>query len=36
VHGTSRLLTRMVPVPPPPRLAPALNVVDNRPPKVPA
>ena len=36
VHGTSRLLTRMVPVPPPPRLAPQLNVVDNRPPKVPA
>lgn len=36
VRGTSRLLTRMVPVPPPPRLAPQLNVVDNRPPKVPA
>jgi hypothetical protein len=36
VRGTSRLLTRMVPVPPPPRLAPTLNVVDNRPPKVPA
>jgi hypothetical protein len=36
VHGTSRLVTRMVPVPPPPRLAPQLNIVDNRPPKVPA
>jgi hypothetical protein len=36
VRGTSRLLTRMVPVPPPPRIAPTLNVVDNRPPKVPA
>ncbi len=36
VHGTSRLLTRMVPVPPPPRLAPLLNVVDNRPVKAPA
>ena len=36
VRGTSRLLTRMVPVPQPPRLAPQLNVVDNRPPKVPA
>ncbi|MFZ6749570.1 MULTISPECIES: hypothetical protein [Undibacterium] len=35
VHGTSRLLTRMVPVPPPARLAPQLNIVDNRAPKVP-
>ena len=31
VHGTSRLVTRMVPVPPPPRIAPELTVVDNRP-----
>jgi len=31
VHGTSRLVTRLVPVPPPPRLAPQLVVVDNRP-----
>jgi hypothetical protein len=36
VRGTSRLLTRMVPVPPPARLAPQFNVIDNRPPKVPA
>ncbi len=33
VHGTSRLVTRMTPVPPPPRIAPELTVVDNRPPK---
>jgi len=33
VQGTSRLVTKMVPVPPPPRLAPELLVVDNRPPK---
>lgn len=31
VHGTSRLMTKMVPVPPPPRIAPELIVVDNRP-----
>ncbi|MBK8025380.1 MAG: hypothetical protein IPK19_29310 [Chloroflexi bacterium] len=31
VHGTSRLVTKMVPVPPPPRIAPELIVVDNRP-----
>jgi hypothetical protein len=31
VRGTSRLLTRLVPVPPPPRIAPELIVVDNRP-----
>jgi hypothetical protein len=31
VRGTSRLLTRMVPVPPPPRIAPELIVIDNRP-----
>jgi len=32
VHGTSRLLTRMVPVPAPARMAPQFNVVDNRVP----
>lgn len=31
VHGTSRMITRIVPVPPPPRIAPELIVVDNRP-----
>jgi hypothetical protein len=31
VHGTSRLVTRMVPVPPPARIEPVLNTVDNRP-----
>ncbi len=31
VKGTSRLVTRMVPVPPPARIEPILNVVDNRP-----
>lgn len=31
VHGTSRLVTRLVPVPPPPRIAPELLLVDNRP-----
>lgn len=30
VRGTSRLVTRLVPVPPPPRIAPELTVVDNR------
>ncbi len=33
VRGTSRLVTKMVPVPPPPRIEPILTVVDNRPPK---
>ena len=33
VKGTSRLFTKMVPVPPPPRIAPELTIVDNRPPK---
>lgn len=33
VRGTSRLLTKLVPVPPPSRIAPELTVVDNRPPK---
>ncbi len=32
VHGTSRLITRMVPVPPPPLLQPRFEIVDNRPP----
>ena len=31
VKGTSRLMTKMVPVPPPPRIAPELIFVDNRP-----
>jgi len=31
VKGTSRLFTRLAPVPPPPRMAPVLTVVDNRP-----
>jgi len=31
VHGTSRLMTKMVPVPPPPRIAPELILIDNRP-----
>ena len=33
VRGTSRLVVRMVPVPPPPRIMPEITVVDNRPPK---
>jgi hypothetical protein len=35
VHGTSRLFTKMVPVPPPPRIFPELRVVDNRPAPTP-
>ena len=31
VKGTSRLVTRLVPVPAPPRIAPELTIVDNRP-----
>lgn len=31
VHGTSRLITRMVPVPMPPLLQPRFEIVDNRP-----
>lgn len=31
VRGTSKLVTRMVPVPPPPRFFPTVTVVDNRP-----
>lgn len=30
VKGTSRLVTRLVPVPPPPRIAPEVTIVDNR------
>ena len=33
VRGTSHLITKMVPVPPPERIAPELLIVDNRPPK---
>jgi hypothetical protein len=36
VKGTSHLITKMVPVPPPPRIAPELILIDNRPPKEPA
>jgi len=39
VQGTSRLVTKLVPVPPPPRIAPELIVIDLRPveePVVPA
>lgn len=32
VHGTSKLVTRMVPVPPPPRIFPQTTTVDNRTP----
>ena len=35
VRGTSRLLTRLVPVPPPERIKPVFTVIDNRPPAVP-
>jgi hypothetical protein len=34
VHGTSRLFTRLVPVPPPERMKPVFTVIDNRLPKV--
>ncbi|MCP9448999.1 MAG: hypothetical protein NNA21_02920 [Nitrospira sp.] len=30
VRGTARLFTRLTPVPPPPRIAPEVTVVDNR------
>jgi hypothetical protein len=30
VHGTSRMITRLVPVPPPPLLQPRFEIVDNR------
>ena len=35
VHGTSRLFTKLVPVPAPPRLFPEIRVVDLRPPPAP-
>ena len=35
VRGTSRLFTKMVPVPPPPRIFPEVTVVDNRPSAAP-
>lgn len=35
VRGTSRLFTKMVPVPPPPRIFPEITVVDLRPPAPP-
>jgi hypothetical protein len=35
VHGTSRLLTRLVPVPPPERIKPVFTVIDNRPKDIP-
>lgn len=35
VRGTSRLFTKMVPVPPPPRIFPELTIVDNRPAPTP-
>ncbi len=36
VRGTSRLFTRLAPVPPPPRIFPEITVVDNRSPQPPA
>jgi hypothetical protein len=35
VRGTSRLFTKMVPVPPPPRIFPEITVIDNRVPAAP-
>jgi hypothetical protein len=35
VRGTSRLFTKMVPVPPPPRIFPEITVIDLRPPAPP-
>jgi hypothetical protein len=35
VRGTSRLFTKLVPVPPPPRFFPEVTVVDNRPAPAP-
>jgi hypothetical protein len=35
VHGTSRLYTKLVPVPPPPRIFPEMRLVDNRPAPTP-
>jgi hypothetical protein len=30
VHGTSKLMVKLVPVPPPPRIFPVVEVIDNR------
>ncbi len=35
VKGTSRLFTKLAPVPPPPRIFPELRIVDNRPAPTP-
>lgn len=35
VHGTSRMMVKMVPVPPPPLLMPEINQIDNRTPAEP-
>lgn len=35
VRGTSRLFTRLAPVPPPPRIFPEITIVDNRSPQPP-
>jgi hypothetical protein len=35
VHGTSRLVTRLVPVPPPQLIKPVFTVIDNRPTAIP-
>lgn len=35
VRGTSRLFTKLVPVPPPPRIFPEVTIIDNRPPAPP-
>lgn len=35
VRGTSRLFTKMTPVPPPQRIFPEFRLVDNRPPPAP-
>jgi hypothetical protein len=35
VRGTSRLYTKLAPVPPPPRIFPEITVVDNRSPQPP-
>ena len=35
VHGTSKMVVKMVPVPPPPLLLPEINQIDNRTPVTP-
>ena len=35
VRGTSRLFTKLVPVPPPPRIFPEIRLIDNRPAPTP-